>query len=51
VPWEVYRQIQAGGANGFAIPEFEQAVWLHEQAKPVINRLAKEIYKHERTCP
>lgn len=35
VPWEVCREIQAGGADGFAIPEFERAVWLHKQTQPV----------------
>jgi predicted nucleic acid-binding protein len=36
VPWEVCREIQAGGADGFAIPEFERADWLHKQTRPVI---------------
>jgi predicted nucleic acid-binding protein len=36
VPWEVCREIQAGGgADDFAIPEFEQASWLHKQTQPV----------------
>jgi predicted nucleic acid-binding protein len=35
VPWEVCREIQAGGSDGFAIPEFERAGWLHKQNHPV----------------
>jgi predicted nucleic acid-binding protein len=35
VPWEVCREIQAGCTDGFAIPEFEPASWLHKQAQPV----------------
>jgi len=35
VPWEVCREIQAGGVDGFAIPEFDRASWLHKQAQPV----------------
>ena len=33
--WEVCREIQAGGVDGFAIPEFDRASWLHKQAQPV----------------
>ena len=36
VPWEVCREIQAGGTDGFAIPEFERANWLDKQSQPVI---------------
>jgi len=35
VPWEVCQEIQVGGADGFAIPEFERAGWLYKQAQPV----------------
>ena len=35
VPWEVCREIRAGGADGFAVQEFEQADWLHKQTQPV----------------
>jgi predicted nucleic acid-binding protein len=35
VPWEVCQEIQAGGADGFAIPEFERASWLHKQTQTV----------------
>jgi predicted nucleic acid-binding protein len=35
VPWEVCEEIQAGGADGFAIPEFERANWLHKETQPV----------------
>lgn len=35
VPWEVGREILAGGVEGFAIPEFERAEWLHKQTHPV----------------
>jgi predicted nucleic acid-binding protein len=36
VPFEVCRKIQAGGSDGFAIPEFERADWLQKQNQPVI---------------
>jgi predicted nucleic acid-binding protein len=35
VPCEVCQEIQAGGTDGFAIPEFERASWLHKQTQPV----------------
>lgn len=35
VPCEVCREIQAGGTDDFAIPEFEGASWLHKQTLPV----------------
>ncbi len=35
VPWEVCREIQAGGSEGFAILEFERDEWLHKQTHPV----------------
>ena len=35
VPWEVCREIQAGGTDGFAIYEFDQANWLDKQTQPV----------------
>jgi predicted nucleic acid-binding protein len=35
VPFEVCREIQAGGVDGFAITEFERTDWLHKQDKPV----------------
>lgn len=35
VPLEVCREIRAGGTDGFAIPEFERASWLHKQTQPV----------------
>ena len=35
VPFEVCREIQAGGADGFASTEFEQMAWLHKQSQPV----------------
>lgn len=35
VPFEVCREIQAGGAEGFAITEFDQMTWLHKQNQPV----------------
>ena len=35
VPCEVCQEIQAGGADDFAIPEFDRASWLHKQAQPV----------------
>jgi predicted nucleic acid-binding protein len=39
VPFEVCREIQAGGPDGFAIPEFERADWLHKQTQPVLPSL------------
>ena len=35
VPWEVCREIQAGGSEGFAVSEFERDEWLHKQTQPV----------------
>ena len=35
VPFEVCREIQAGGMDGFASTEFEQMAWLHKQSQPV----------------
>jgi predicted nucleic acid-binding protein len=35
VPWEVCREIGAGGSDGFAIPEFERATFLNRQTKPL----------------
>ncbi len=35
VHWEVCREIQAGGSEGFAILEFERDEWLHKQTQPV----------------
>jgi len=35
VPFEVCQEIRAGGGDGFAIPEFEQADWLQKQNQPV----------------
>ncbi|MCX7111226.1 MAG: DUF3368 domain-containing protein [Proteobacteria bacterium] len=35
VPWEVCREIQAGGSEGFAILEFERDEWLYKQNQPV----------------
>ena len=35
VPFEVCREIHAGGADNFAITEFEQMSWLHKQNTPV----------------
>ena len=35
VPFEVCREIQAGGTDGFASTEFEQMAWLHKQSQPV----------------
>jgi len=35
VPWEVCREIRAGGSDGFAIPEFVRAACLHKQTQPV----------------
>jgi len=34
VPFEVCTEIQAGGADGFAISEFEKMTWLHKQDQP-----------------
>ncbi len=34
VPFEVCKEIQAGGADGFAISEFEKMTWLHKQDQP-----------------
>ena len=31
VPFEVCREIYAGGADNFAVTEFEQMNWLHKQ--------------------
>ena len=31
VPFEVCKEIQAGGTDGFAISEFEKMTWLHKQ--------------------
>ena len=36
VPWEVCREIEVGGSDGFAIPEFEKAACLCKQNQPVI---------------
>ncbi len=35
VPFEVCREIQAGGADGFAITEFDRMNWLHKQNQAV----------------
>jgi predicted nucleic acid-binding protein len=35
VPFEVCREIQAGGADGFAITEFERMNWLHKQNQAI----------------
>ncbi|HAI67969.1 MAG TPA: DUF3368 domain-containing protein [Gammaproteobacteria bacterium] len=35
VPFEVCQEIQRGGANRFAVPEFEQATFLHKWEKPL----------------
>lgn len=34
VPFEVCQEIRQGGANQFAVPEFEQATWLNKQTAP-----------------
>ncbi|MDP3878614.1 MAG: DUF3368 domain-containing protein [Methylobacter sp.] len=34
VPVEVCREIEAGGADGFAITEFERMTWLDKQSQP-----------------
>ena len=35
VLFDVCREIQAGGTDGFASMEFEQMAWLHKQSQPV----------------
>jgi len=35
LPWEVCQEIHAGGANGFAVTEFQTMDWLHKQSLPV----------------
>jgi predicted nucleic acid-binding protein len=35
VPWEVCREIHVGGADGFAVSEFQRMTWLHKQNQPV----------------
>ncbi|MBW4623752.1 MAG: DUF3368 domain-containing protein [Cyanosarcina radialis HA8281-LM2] len=35
VPFEVCQEILAGGASGFAVTEFEAAVWLQKQQTPL----------------
>ena len=35
VPWEVCREIHVGGADGFAVSEFQRMNWLHKQHQPV----------------
>lgn len=35
VPWEVCREIHVGGADGFAVSEFQHADWLFKQNQPV----------------
>ena len=35
VPWEVCQEIQKGGADGFAVAEFEQATFLKKYPTPV----------------
>ncbi len=35
VPWEVCREIHAGGTDGFAVSEFQHADWLFKQNQPV----------------
>ena len=35
VPFEVCREIHAGGADNFAVTEFEQMNWLHKQNTPI----------------
>jgi hypothetical protein len=35
VPFEVGREIAAGGANQFALAEFEAAHWLGKSQKPL----------------
>ena len=34
VPFEVCKEIQAGGVDGFAISEFDKLTWLHKQDQP-----------------
>ena len=34
VPFEVCKEIHAGGVDGFAISEFDKLTWLHKQQQP-----------------
>ena len=34
VPWEVCREINIGGADGFGTAEFQSATWLNKQSEP-----------------
>lgn len=35
VPMEVCQEIRSGGTGGFALPEFDEADWLHKQSETV----------------
>jgi predicted nucleic acid-binding protein len=35
VPFEVHQELMAGGAAGFAVPEFEAAHWLSKRTESV----------------